>query len=68
MHLRFYMHEHLIIKWNLPKFHTSIYKSCGECKMELMNDGFNTFKVNDSSHVQMLIIFKMWKNSLPIQI
>jgi hypothetical protein len=32
--------------------------------MQIVNDGFNTFKVNGSSHVQMLIIFKMSKKSL----
>jgi hypothetical protein len=32
--------------------------------MQFVNNGFNTFKVNDSTHMQMLIIQKMWKNSL----
>jgi hypothetical protein len=32
--------------------------------MQLMNNGFNTFKVNDSIHVQMLIVQEMQKNSL----
>jgi len=28
--------------------------------MQLDNNGFNTFKMNDSTHVQMLIVQKMW--------
>jgi hypothetical protein len=28
--------------------------------MQLGNNGFNTFKMNDSTHVQMLIAQKMW--------
>jgi len=32
--------------------------------MQFMGDEFNTFKMNDSTHVQMLIIQKMSKNSL----
>jgi hypothetical protein len=33
-----------------------------ECKMQFVNNGFNTFKMNDSTHVQMLIIQEMQKN------
>ncbi len=29
-----------------------------------MNNGFNTSKVNDSTHVQMLIVQNMQKNTL----
>ncbi len=29
-----------------------------------LNSGFNKFKLNDSTHVKMLIIQKMWKKSL----
>ncbi len=29
-----------------------------------MNNGFNKFKVDDSTHVKMLIIRKMWEKSL----
>jgi hypothetical protein len=29
--------------------------------MQFVSNGFNTFKMNDSIHVQMLIIQKMWK-------
>jgi hypothetical protein len=32
--------------------------------MQRLNSGFNKFKVDDSSHVKMLIIQKMWKKSL----
>jgi hypothetical protein len=31
--------------------------------MQIMNNGFNTFKMNDSTHVQMMII----QNILKIQ-
>jgi hypothetical protein len=36
--------------------------------MQLMNNEFNTFKMNDSTHVQMLIVQKIWKNSLIIHV
>jgi hypothetical protein len=32
--------------------------------MQLMNNEFNTFNVNDSTQVQMLIVQKIQKNSL----
>jgi hypothetical protein len=32
--------------------------------MQIMSNGFNTFKMNDSIHVQMLIIQEIFKNSL----
>ncbi len=32
--------------------------------MQCLNNGFNKFKVNDSTHVNMLIVQKMWKKSL----
>jgi hypothetical protein len=41
-------------------FDTSISKNCGECKMQCMSNGFNISKMNDSTHMQMLIIQKMW--------
>jgi len=50
--------------WDLSSFYSSISKNCDECKMQLMNNGFNTFKMNDSTHVKMLIVQKMWKISL----
>jgi hypothetical protein len=28
--------------------------------MQLNSNGFNTFKMNDSTHVQMLIVQNMW--------
>jgi hypothetical protein len=40
----------------------SIYLN--KCKMQLMGNGFNMLKVNGLTHVHMLIIKKMWKNSL----
>ncbi len=33
----------------MPSFYTFISKNCGECKMQFVNNGFNTFKVNDST-------------------
>ncbi len=32
--------------------------------MKIVSNGFNTFKMNDSTHVQMLIIQEIFKNSL----
>jgi hypothetical protein len=32
--------------------------------MECLNNGFNKLKVDDLTHVKMLIVQKMWKNSL----
>ncbi len=40
-------------------FYTSISINYDECKMKLANNGFNTFKMNDSIHVQILIVQKM---------
>jgi hypothetical protein len=40
----------------------SIYTN--KYNMQYLNNGFNKFKVNDSIHVKMLIIPKMWKKSL----
>jgi hypothetical protein len=37
-------------------FYKFISKNYDEYKIQLMNDGFNTFKGNDSIHVQMLIV------------
>jgi hypothetical protein len=28
--------------------------------MQLDSNGFNTFKMDDSTHVQMLVVQKMW--------
>ncbi len=64
MHPKFCMYDHFHIINNPCKykcdtsqsFYTYIYKNYGECKMQFMNNGFNTFKVNDSTHVQMLTI------------
>jgi hypothetical protein len=32
--------------------------------MQRLNSDFNKFKVDDSIHVKMLIVQKMWKKSL----
>jgi hypothetical protein len=32
-----------------------------KCKMQLVNNGCNIFKMNGSIHVHILIIEKMWK-------
>ncbi len=32
--------------------------------MQHLNNDFNKFKVDDSTHVKMLIIQEMWENSL----
>ncbi len=50
--------------WDFPNFYRSISKNCSECKMQLMSGGFNKIKMDDSIHVKMLIIKKMWKDSL----
>jgi len=34
--------------WDLLGFETSISKNCDECKMQLISNGFNAFKMNDS--------------------
>ncbi len=38
----------------------SIYIS--KCNMQCLNDGFNKLKVDDSTHVKMLIVQIMLKN------
>ncbi len=40
----------------------SIY--INKCNMEHLNNGFNKFNVNDSTHVELLIVQEMWKKSL----
>jgi hypothetical protein len=45
--------------WNITNFYTSIFEHYGEWKIQLENNGFNTFKMNDSTCVQMLIVQKM---------
>ncbi len=40
----------------------SIYSS--KYNMQCLNNGFNKFKVNDSTHVKVIIIQEMRKNSL----
>jgi hypothetical protein len=40
----------------------SIYIS--KCNIQRMNNGLNKLKVDDSTHVKMLIVWEMWKFSL----
>jgi hypothetical protein len=56
MDLRLCIYEHfdLIVNSNIN------VKHYGEWKIQLDNNGFNTFKMNDSTHVQMFIVQKMW--------
>jgi hypothetical protein len=35
-----------------------------KCNIQHLNNSFNKFKVNDSTHVEMLIIQKIWKKLL----
>jgi len=39
-----------------------IYTS--KCNMQHLNNDFNQLKMDDSIHVKMLIVWKMWKLSL----
>jgi hypothetical protein len=40
----------------------SIYTN--KCNMQCLNNGLNKLKVNDLTHVKMLMVQEMWKNSL----
>jgi len=40
----------------------SIY--INKCNMQCLNNGFNKFKVDDLTHVKMLIVQKIWKHQL----
>ncbi len=50
-----YEHFDLIFNSNIHvkhnKFYTSILRNCGGCKMQLDSNGFNTFKMDYSTHV-----------------
>ncbi len=50
-----YEHFNLITNSKIKVKHANFLyihsKNCDECKMQLMNNGSNTFKVNDSTHV-----------------
>jgi hypothetical protein len=35
-----------------------------KCNMQRLNNGFNKFKMNDLTHVKMLIFQEMWKKLL----
>jgi hypothetical protein len=58
-----YEHFDLITNSNVKVKHANFLyihsKNCNERKMQLVNNGSNTFKMNDSIHVQMLIVQKM---------
>ncbi len=58
-----YEHFNLITNSNVKVKHANFLyihsKNCNERKMQLVNNGSNTFKMNDSIHVQMLIVQKM---------
>ncbi len=53
-------HSNIIIK----HWVTCVLIYSNKCKMQLVNTGFNILKINGLTHVHMLIIQKMWKNSL----
>jgi len=63
MHPRVCMHEHFDLITNPFKYKCEtcnvfihpFQKNCDECKMQFINV-FNTLKMNDSIHVQMLIV------------
>ncbi len=66
MHPKVYMHElltysltHSNINFKLVKFLYIHFRNFNECKMQLMSNGLNTSKMNDSTHVQMLIVQEM---------
>jgi hypothetical protein len=58
-----YEHFDLITNSNIKmKYAIFLYihsRNCDEPKMQLMNTRSNTFKMNDSIHVQMLIVQTM---------
>jgi hypothetical protein len=39
-----------------------------KCDMKHFYNAFNKLKVDDSTHVNMLIVHKIWKNSQTIQV
>jgi hypothetical protein len=50
--------------WDLPSFYSSISKNCDECKIQLMNNGFNNIQsewfnscanVNNSKYANKII-------------
>jgi hypothetical protein len=55
---RLWIYEHFDLIFN-SNINVKYNKFYGECKMQLISNGFNTFKMNDSTHVQMLIVQKM---------
>jgi hypothetical protein len=52
-------HSSIIAKYWIA--HVLIYYN--KCKMQFVNNDFNILKVNNSFHVHMLMIEKMWKKS-----
>jgi hypothetical protein len=67
MHAKVCMHKHFNVITNSFKCKCAIrqifthpsQKFNDEYKMEFLNNGFTIFKMNDSIHVQMLIVQKM---------
>jgi hypothetical protein len=43
----------------LKFLYTSISRNCDDCKMQLVSDGFNPLKVNDSIDVKILKVQEM---------
>jgi hypothetical protein len=63
MHFRFCMQEHFDLITNWFKYKCETYqvfihpsKTYSECKIQFMSNICNTFKINDSIHLQILII------------
>jgi hypothetical protein len=67
MHPKLCMHEQFELITNPFKYKCETYqificpflKNHDECKMQFMSNEFKTFKLNDSTHVQKLIIQEM---------
>ncbi len=72
MRFKIYMHEHFDLITNPFKYKCEISQVFihlfqkiavnAKCNSWIMD--LTTFKVNDSIHVQMIIVQEMWKNSL----
>jgi hypothetical protein len=41
-----------------------VFQYTNKCNMQHLNNGFNKFKIDDSIHVKVLTVQKMWKKSL----
>jgi hypothetical protein len=58
--------KNLLDHWSIFAKHwiTCISIYFNECKMQLVNNGYNILKVNGLTHIHMLIIEEIWKKSL----